>query len=154
MDLVFELPAQRSARLPLCQPEQQSPVHFQAARPYLVDVCEELRANAVILLADRQRIADGSYCPIGLEARLDRRAEGDARLPGIEEIDMPVRPGAEILFNKQIDRVNRVKDFLAQRRPKRRLARVAVDKSLAVFPEPADIEPILPRLGKDELVFR
>src|ERR1700722_1991341 len=153
MHLVLELPAEGLPRRRWGQAEQDAAVHLEAARADRAEIGEELRADTVILLADRQRVADGPDNAVGLEAGLDHGTKRQPRFPSVLEIEMSVRVGAEVLLEENIDRVDGVKEFLAQGRPKRRLVRIAAQQRLAVFPEEAVIEPILSGFAEHELVF-
>src|SRR5215469_14463552 len=82
-NLVFGLPAEGLARRCWRQTEQHAAVESQGAWPDVVDRSEKLRPDAVILLADRSKMAERPRLAVGLKARLDHPTGGDARLPGI-----------------------------------------------------------------------
>jgi len=79
-------------------------------------------------------MADRSGFAIGLDAGLDDAAGGDTGFPGIFEIK-PIDAGevADVLAEKQVHRVDRRADLLAQDRPEFDLVRVVAVQRLAVL---------------------
>src|SRR6478736_6682629 len=113
MDGVLGLPAKSLTRRRRGQAEQHAGIELERAGAELMQHPEQLRTDAVVLPAERREMADRSGFAIGLDAGLD---------------DV-----AGVLAEKQVHRVDRRADLLAQDRPEFDLVRVVAVQRLAVL---------------------
>src|SRR5580658_9048728 len=102
MQLVFELPAQRAARFARRQSEQDAAVHLEAAGTQLADIGEQLRADAMVLLTQRREMTERARRAIGLDARLDDRAEREPAFDRVGKHRPSRSEAADILFDEQV----------------------------------------------------
>src|SRR5271155_4960659 len=107
----------------------------------------------MVLLAQRREMAEGAGCPVSLDSGLDDRTEGKAAFDRVGEDRSTRREAADILFDEQIDGVDRRPDFLAQDWSERGLVRRPFGQHLAVFPEETRVEPILAALRELEQIL-
>jgi hypothetical protein len=80
-----ELPAKGLPRHRRGQAEQDAAVERQRTRAKIVHRTEQLRPDAMILLADRREMAQRSRLTIGLETRFDDPPGRDPRFPVVAE---------------------------------------------------------------------
>src|SRR6185312_14699339 len=154
MDFVLGLPAQRLPRRRRGEPEEDAAVELERAGPEIMDRREKLRADAMVLLAERAEMAERAGLAIGLKARLDDPSGTDPRLPGIAEAH-PAAAGelADLFGQKEVDRIDRRPDLLAQERPELDLVRHAGKGRVAVLDKERGIDPVLAALAEGQPVF-
>src|SRR5271154_2246059 len=100
MQLVLELPPPCLARCGGRQPEQDAAIHLQTAGTNGSEIGEELRSDAMVLLADRRELADWTSRAIGLKSGFDHRAEIDPCLPRVSK-DHVAGGGRSKIFFKE-----------------------------------------------------
>jgi hypothetical protein len=127
---------------------------FQVSRPGPQrESAEELRADAVVPRPAGAEPLEAARLPVGLKTRLDRRAEGEARLPGVEKTGPAGGEPADILLDKKIDGVDGAEHLLAKDRAELDLVRTA-ERAPAELEEKTAVEPISTAFGKLEDVFQ
>src|SRR5579864_1237353 len=136
VDFVLGLPAESLPRRGRGQAEQNAGVELERTRAEVVDRAKHLRSDAMVLCADRNEMADRPRLAIGLEAGLDDPSGGNPRLPGIAEAHSAgAGELADLLGEKQVDRIDRGSDLLAQQRSELDLVGCPGDRRVPVFDE-------------------
>src|SRR5487761_1322171 len=154
MDFVLGLPAQGFARRSSGHAEQDATVPFEAAGAELGDRAKELRTDAVVLRPARIVAVKAAWLTISLEARLDRSAEIEARLPRVYERRPRCGVIADVFFHEQVDRVDCAENLLAEDRPEGGLVGSLRQGGLAELGEKPGIGPIFAAWGELKDVFR